>query len=127
MKKRVFLSLAMVLVFAAVSAYGQTPTVKAPIDFPFTVEGKVLPAGTYEFTKLETGDVFRVMGEGKSVMASVLTRLSGAMRTAPKGTYLVFDKVGENYLLSEIWVPGDDGYLLLATKGPHGHKTVLMK
>jgi hypothetical protein len=125
-KKKVFLSLGLVLFFASMSAFGQT-TVKAKIDFPFTVEGKALPAGTYEFALQETGDVFRVMGEGKNVMAAVLTRLGGEMRLTPKGTHLVFDHVGETYLLSEIWVPGDDGYMLLATKGPHGHKTVNIK
>jgi hypothetical protein len=112
----------MVLV-ATLSMYGQT-VVKAKVAFPFTVEGKALPAGQYVFTLQESGDVFRVVGEGKDVMATVVTRLGGEMRSAPKGTHLVFDKVGELYLLSEIWVPGEDGFLLLATKGVHAHKTV---
>jgi hypothetical protein len=111
------------VLLATMSAYAQT-TVKAQITFPFTVEGKALPAGQYVFTLQESGDVFRVAGEGKDVMANVITRLGGDMRSAPKGTHLVFDKVGELYLLSEIWVPGTDGYLLLATKGLHAHKTV---
>jgi hypothetical protein len=68
-----------------------------------------------------------VQGEGKDVMATVLTRLGGEMRSMPKGTHLVFDKVGELNLLSEIWVPGEDGFLLLATKGLHAHKTVIIK
>lgn len=127
MKKRGFLSLCLVVFLASMSMYGQTPTIKAMIDFPFTVTGKALPAGTYEFDKLDTGDVFRVTGEGMNIMANVITRLGGEMRSAPKESYLIFDKVGETYMLSEIWVPGDDGYLLLATKGPHGHKTVMMK
>lgn len=127
MKKSLLLGL--VVLVAAMSAYGQTVfgqtmTVKAKIAFPFTVEGKALPAGTYEFTLLTNGDTFRVQGEGKEVMATVVTRLGGDMRSAPKGTHLVFDKVGELCLLSEIWVPAEDGFMLLATKGAHAHKTV---
>jgi hypothetical protein len=117
------LTLGLMVLLATMSAYAQT-TVKAQITFPFTVEGKALPAGQYVFTLQESGDVFRVAGEGKDVLATVLTRLGGEMRSAPKGTHLVFDKVGELYLLSEIWVLGTDGYLLLATKGLHAHKTV---
>jgi hypothetical protein len=122
MKKSLMLGL--IVLVAALSAYGQTPTVKAKIAFPFTVEGKALPAGTYEFILQESGDAFRVQGEGKDVMANVITRLGGEMRSAPKGTHLVFDKVGELCLLSEIWIPEQDGFLLLATKGLHAHKTV---
>ena len=33
----------------------------------------------------------------------------------------VFDKVGGKLLLSEIWGPGMDGVLVLATSGPHQH------
>ena len=117
------LTLGLMVLVATLSMYGQT-VVKAKVAFPFTVEGKALPAGQYVFTLQESGDVFRVVGEGKDVMATVVTRLGGEMRSAPKGTHLVFDKVGELYLLSEIWVPGEDGFLLLATKGVHAHKTV---
>jgi hypothetical protein len=39
----------------------------------------------------------------------------------------VFDVVGDSYILSEIWLPAGDGYLVAATKGPHTHKTVKAK
>jgi hypothetical protein len=126
MKKSFMLGL--IALAAMSSVYGQTRPVKAMIDFPFIVEGKTLPAGTYEFVLEETGDLFRIMGEGTTVLANVVTRRGGEMRSAPKGTHLVFDKVGNNYMLSEIWVPAADGYLVLASRGAHEHKTVdLMK
>ena len=33
----------------------------------------------------------------------------------------VFDKIDGKLMLSEIWIPGQDGLLVLATKGPHEH------
>ena len=37
---------------------------------------------------------------------------------------LVFDKVDGKAVLSEVWMPGKDGFLLVATKGPHSHAVV---
>jgi hypothetical protein len=47
---------------------------------------------------------------------------------------LVFDVVGNfepsyteyvtDYLLAEVWLPGEDGYLIHTTKGAHQNKTI---
>jgi hypothetical protein len=39
----------------------------------------------------------------------------------------VLDVVGDTDSLSEIWIPGDDGYLMPATKEKHGHKVIIVK
>ncbi len=127
MKKNVLLTLGLVLFFTAMTVYGKMPVLKSMIDFQFTAGDKALPAGMYEFALDETGEMFQVMGEGDTVLVTIVTRLGGDMRSVPQGAYLVFDQVGATYLLAEIWLPGKDGYLLLATKGPHGHKTVNIK
>lgn len=127
MKKNFLPFLGLVLFFAALTVYGQKPVLKSLVDFPFTAGDKALPAGMYEFTLDETGEMFQVMGEGDTVLVPIVTRLGGDMRSVPQGTYLVFDQVGATYLLAEIWIPGQDGYLVLATKGPHGHKTISVK
>ena len=102
--------------------------VKANINFPFTVGGKVLAAGVYEFTRDDAGMVFRVEDMNKNgALAPIVTRLSREMHAMPNKAYLVFDKVGENAFLSEVWIAGEDGYLVLATKGEHKHKIVEMK
>lgn len=126
MKTEVALSL---IVLLAVSiAYSLPFTIKANIDFPFTVQGKMFMAGMVEFTRDDAGAVFRVEGKDKmGVLAPIITRLSKEMHAWANESYLVFDKVGENYFLSEIWVPGEDGYLMLATQGEHTHKIVEMK
>ncbi len=121
-------TLGLMLLLAAAIAYGVPFTVKANIDFPFTVENKMLDAGEYTFTRDDAGTFFRVEGmDNKGVLAPIITRLSAANQAKPVTAHLVFDKVGETYLLSEIWIAGEDGYLVLATKGEHMHKVVKVK
>lgn len=128
MKKRILMTVGFVAVLAVVLAYGQPASIKAIIDFQFTAGGKVFPAGDYQFTRDTIAPVFRVQGEGKNfALAPVITRLAAAMHTTPQDSHLVFDKVGDTYMLSEIWVPGEDGYVLLITKGEHTHKVVNVK
>jgi hypothetical protein len=128
MKTRILLAMSLFLLFAVSTVVAQptaSMTLKVNIDFPFTVEGKVLPAGDYQFMRDDTGMAFRVQGKGKvGALAMIVTRLGGEMHTTPKDSHLVFDKIGDKYLLSEIWLPNEDGYLLLATKGKHEHKTL---
>jgi hypothetical protein len=54
----------------------------------------------------------------------VQTRLGAAIHTTKQDSHIVFDKVGEVYTLSEVWIPGTDGWLLFSTKGKHEHKTI---
>ena len=56
-----------------------------------------------------------------------MTRLSGEIHTTPQDAHLVFDKVGDTYLLSELWIPGKDGYLPQITKGAHEHIVLNIK
>lgn len=128
MKTRITVLLGLSLLLVATYAYGQLSVTKASIDFPFTVEGKALPAGQYEFTQTDDGIAVRVQGEGThGALAMIITRLGGEMHEKKLASYVVFDKVGEIYTLSEIWFPGEDGYLMATTKVKHTHKTVHMK
>ncbi|MCL5743400.1 MAG: hypothetical protein M1541_05655 [Acidobacteria bacterium] len=126
MKIRTLVSSSLLILLAVLFAYGQPMVVKARIPFAFTVEGKVLPAGQYEFTPNINSDAIRVVGSGKGTgaLAMVITMLSGAMHTTPQDAHIVFDKVGNTYTLSEIWEPTGDGYLVHATKGKHEHQVV---
>jgi hypothetical protein len=130
-KTKIMLTAGLIALLAVMSGYGQQsgqPSLKAKIDFPFTVEGQVLPAGQYEFVRDNKALVFRVQGEGKNyTLAPILTRIAGEMHTTPQDAHLVFDVVGDTHLLSEIWIPAEDGYLMLATKGQHGHKVINVK
>ncbi|HSA97106.1 MAG TPA: hypothetical protein VLJ16_13715 [Acidobacteriota bacterium] len=125
MKRKLVLTACLLALAAVTAAYGQGVTIKASVDFSFVVEGKPLPAGTYEFTRESSEQAFRVASEGKEkAVALVITRLYVDLTTSPKEPRVVFDKVGENYTLSEIWIPGHDGYVLALTKGKHEHKAI---
>ncbi len=131
MKTKFMLALALVaLVAAGAGIAGQSPAkmIKAKIDFAFNVGGKVLPMGEYEFVLSGDNQVVRVQGQGKdAAMVTIITRLGGAMHTTPEDAHLVFDVVGTNYYLSEVWVPGEDGFLVHAAKGAHTHKVINIK
>ena len=110
---------------AAVPVFGQPSAIRMQVSFPFTVEGRALPAGTYDIVKDEVAGVFKVSNEAKNeAAASILTRLSAGAHMAPSEAQVVFDKLGETYLLSEIWIPGQDGYALAITKAKHEHVVV---
>ena len=126
MKRSVAMALSLVAFLALTSGYAQMQLrVFGNIPFPFTVGTKALPAGQYDFVRDGEAPDIRVVAAGKNVArVPIVTRLAGAIHTTPKDTHLVFDKVGDTRLLSEIWVPGQDGYLLSSTKGPHEHDVV---
>jgi hypothetical protein len=127
-KTKILLTVGLMVVFAVMAGYAQESPVKAKIDFAFKVEGKTLPAGNYEFTRDDNAMTFRVQGVGnEGAIASIMTRLSAEMHLMPREAHVVFDVVGDSYILSEIWLPAGDGYLVAATKGPHTHKTVKAK
>jgi hypothetical protein len=132
MKIKIMLTVGLIAFLAVISGYGQPTTsfsLKAKMAFPFTVEGKVLPAGQYDFVLVdETAPAFRITDEAKnSTLALILTRIAAAMHATPQVPHLVFDKVGDTYLLSEIWIPGQDGFLVQITKGKHEHMVVKTK
>ena len=123
MKRSVVMAMSLIAFLAVTSGYAQTPTlVTGKIAFPFMAGGKALPAGDYEFIREGTTPTIRVVSGGKNVaLVPIITRLSGAIHTTPKDSHVVFDKMGDKYTLSEIWSPGQDGYMLASTKGPHEH------
>jgi hypothetical protein len=125
MKIRLLLTLSLFALLAITLAYGQSLKVSANIPFAFIASGKTLPAGAYQFFP-NADDPMKIVGPGKSagVLVPVLTRLGAAIHTSKQDSHIVFDKVGEVYTLSEIWIPGTDGWLFASTKGKHEHKTI---
>jgi hypothetical protein len=124
MRTKLLFTLSLFTLLAITLAFGQTTRVIAKVPFAFIASGKTLPAGQYEF--LAEGEVMRVVGasKGNAVIVPVLTRLGAGIHTSKQDSHVVFDEVAGVYTLSEIWLPGEDGWLLSATKGKHQHKTV---
>jgi hypothetical protein len=46
------------------------------------------------------------------------------MRPAMTEPEIVFDKLNNQSLVSELLVPGEDGYIVLVTKAKHTHESV---
>ena len=127
MKQRlsfVVLALAITALGGGAVAYAQAP-VNVTIDFAFIAGGKSMPAGTYAIQQRPAGGLVLHPQKGgpDSPMLSAITRLA---RLANDGSpRLVFDKTAEGPLLSEIWLPREDGYCLLATSKEHQHQIVV--
>ncbi len=109
-----------------VSAQVSVTALVADIPFQFTAGGKSFPAGTYEvrvgsltevltLTNTKTRETFNV---------PVLTRLGSR---SPQEASLVFDKVKDQNVLSELYFPGEDGFHVAGTPGQHSHVVVKAK
>ena len=125
MKRRVFLTaVALVVAFVVGGGMAYAQSVSAEIGFPFVAGGKEMAAGKYTVRLTEERERMLVlMGPGGlQVIMPIITTL-GRHDQDPDMEF-VFDKVDGKTMLSEVWLPRKDGFLLLASKGPHEHTVV---
>ncbi|MCJ7797448.1 MAG: hypothetical protein MUQ56_11925 [Thermoleophilia bacterium] len=104
------------------------------IPFKFEAGGKKLPAGEYWVAQSgEAKLTLRQESTGKEFQIPFINRL--AQPAPPVGEpQLVFDMVGNfepsyteymtDYVLAEVWLVGEEGFLVHTTKGAHQHQTV---
>jgi hypothetical protein len=124
-------ALALLLAAGVASAFAQA---SFQVSFPFQAGGKKLPAGAYTVAKTAQGGlVLRQETTGKETPVAVLERIAASAppAAAPR---LVFDEVGDFapsyteyltvYVLSEVWLAGEDGFRIHVTKGAHKTKDV---
>jgi hypothetical protein len=128
-KTRVFvLSCLLTLVVPAFVYASMEPSLNANVPFQFTAEGKVYPAGNYTFTPTDNQSAIRIEGPNKAEgFGVVITRLAAQFHTTATDAHLVFDELGNKHILSELWIPGEDGYLLHVTKEKHTHRVLHVK
>jgi hypothetical protein len=96
-------------------AQGSARSMRAEIPFTFSVGEKILSAGTYTFAREDTGQILVRGGSGASQSATlgqVLTRLGSIDPHASQAqdAFLVFDRFGQDHILSEVWFPEQDGF-----------------
>ena len=100
------------------------------VTFPFEVSAstgvtgtKTLAAGRYDIEQ-PTRELL-VLRSAKGVMAEVpiITRLAKPS-TPLLEAKVVFDRFGDKYYISEVWIPGADGFYLGGTREVHTHETV---
>ena len=123
MKTRTWLvAAALVLAASSFSASQLNPNqVVVDINFAFVASGTSMAAGKYSIQVSESAPVvLTAMQGGNRILFPVMTRLGRHDNDADPE--LVFDKLGDTFHLSEVWLPGQDGYLLLGTKEKHDHR-----
>ena len=97
--------LAVVMAFTAVSAQAQSAMKKQTfkVPFQFNVGDKVLPAGDYTF--VADNQTIRVRSSnGKSSVIALPQRTLGASQI-PSRAKLTFRRSGDQYYLSQVWLP----------------------
>jgi hypothetical protein len=107
--KRQFLILIAIAAFAttlATNALGQTgKTVKANVKFDFHIGERLYPAGEYRIESIgsmsETILQIRSVGDTNNNRIIIANQSNAGKRQAP---ILVFQKYGENYFLTEIFL-----------------------
>ena len=84
-------------------------TIEANITHDFIVGTTTLPAGKYEIKSLYETDPnsFEIRSANGHAVAVFETHSAQANRT-PRKTELVFNKLGDSYFLSQIWLEGND-------------------
>lgn len=103
MKKQLFafiFATIMAAVLNAYPAYAQSSqTIKADIPFPFTTNGKTLPAGTYRIEPLgDNRALWKLTGTGHRARAFLLALiLTGS---SSRDARLTFHQYGERYYLA---------------------------
>jgi hypothetical protein len=125
------MTLALILVAGVTLSHAQA-TFKIP--FKFQAGGKKLPAGDYTLMKAAEGQLtLRQEATGKDIPVPFTERIAQPKPPVAEPQF-VFDEVGDFepsyteyitvYILSEVWLTGDDGFRVHATKGAHQSKVV---
>ena len=122
MNRRAFVSAVVLAVaFATSGATAYAQGIRGEITFPFVAAGKEMAAGKYSVEMTPNGQLQLTGADGGRVLMPVVTLLCRHDRNDPES---VSDRTNDRAGLSEIWMPGQDGYLVAATKGPHSHTVV---
>jgi len=117
----VLLALASVTMVSAQA--GRLASMNVP--FEFTVGDTNLPAGQYFVDRGDPSrNVLKISAKkGSVVQVPVITRLA-QMGKGVESAAFVFDKVGTRRYLSEVWVPGADGFLVRPSADKHTHDII---
>jgi hypothetical protein len=125
------MALAFALIAGGAVTYAQG-TFKIP--FKFEAGGKKFPPGEYWVAQKGDGQIsLRQESKAEEVPIPFIQKLAQP-KPAIEEPQLVFDMVGNfepsyteyvtDYLLAEVWLPGEGGFLVFTTKGAHQHQTI---
>jgi len=104
------------ILLALASGYAQTSVaLKATIPFGFKVNNEVLPAGDYtiSFARNESKDAIWIKNPAASAAACAIT-IGHVGKRMQDNPYLVFNRYGGQYFLSQVWTSDGDVARVLA-------------
>jgi hypothetical protein len=112
---RITVTLAMVMAFTAVSAYGQGVIKRQSfvIPFEFSVGKKVLPAGEYRVST--EAQLIRIQSTDGKQIASALPFSTVGTKPGNK-VKLTFKRYGDQYQLAQVWLADGLGRELKRTR-----------
>jgi hypothetical protein len=108
MKRHAFSLISLLsLLLVAGSAIAQTVHVRGNIPFNFAVGNKTLPAGTYDVGSIDNVNTKVLLVQFRNGSSSMIVGSNAAQNLKPADkSKLVFNKYGNRYFLSEVWVKG---------------------
>ena len=98
---------ALTVLLLASAAQAQTTNVKASIPFDFVVGDHAYSAGEYTVQSLSQGSAaIRIDNADESEKGMTLSNACQRLHAAD-GTTLVFQRLGDNYFLYQVWTAGN--------------------
>jgi hypothetical protein len=96
------------LLLVAGSAIAQTVHVRGEIPFNFAIGSKTYPAGTYEIGTIDVRNSRTLLLKARDGNAIAMINSNAAESLTPADkTKLVFNRYGNQYFLSQVWVNGE--------------------
>jgi hypothetical protein len=124
---KALLMAAVATLVGATSRASAQDILEANIPFTFTASGTTHDAGKYEFRVIDDDQTLEFTGPARTGgFIQVMTRLAAPEPFIPDGRF-VFDRVGDTYFLSEMWLPEQEGFLVHAAKERHTHHVVKLQ
>lgn len=123
MKRLVALGVAVVLTAFAGYAWAQAQGSPVKIGFNFVAAGKIVSSGTYSIEPTSSGTV--VLRNKRGEVAAELKPLKSlGLNGGEQEPKLVFILSDTMKVLSEIWLPGQEGYLVGTVSGSNQRQIV---
>ena len=113
---RIVAILGIFLGFAVASVHAQAPSkVKVNIPFEFSAGKTTLPAGMYSIKRMSGNNVTLRSEDGKSsvILNAPVTNSSSDPNAVER---LVFERYGDQYALSQIWLTAETGRQIWTNK-----------
>jgi hypothetical protein len=112
MKNKLAILIAFTLLTTA--AFAGSATQKADVPFAFHLGNKVMPAGSYTIRQLTSQSVV-IKQEGSGAVSTIALTFSAQRDAKDNGAKLVFDRVGDQYFLVQIWGANTESGKLIAS------------